>query len=35
MSSKAQGREPPNDESKPLEAAYLVMHWHIPENLNL
>jgi hypothetical protein len=35
MSSKAQGHEPPNDEGKPLGAAYLVMHWHIPENLNL
>jgi hypothetical protein len=35
MSSKAQGCEPPNDEVKPLGAAYLVIHWHIPENLNL
>jgi len=26
MSSKAQDREPPNDEGKPLRAAYLVMH---------
>jgi len=33
--SKAQGHEPPNDEGKLLGAAYLVMLWHIPENLNL